>query len=176
MKCSDVVSAECCLLWWSRCAARAYPCRRAGVFVIGGGSCASVRTCSVMTQLIMCGVCAWRRMCALVVGGAVCAWGERRRSVGGTMSSSDSSLMMAGRFRWLSVVLAGELVPVSRAGCWTSLGFQISTGSSSTVGCGAVTGAGVGSEGGTSPRRSVRRAWIAASSSGGLPGLLRSPR
>jgi len=66
--------------------------------------------------------------------------------------------MMAGRFRRLSGVLAGELVPVSRMGCWTSLGLHISTGSSSIMGRGAWTGGGIGVIGGTLPRRSVRRA------------------
>jgi len=78
--------------------------------------------------------------------------------------------MMAGRSRQLGGALAGELVPVLRAGCWESSWLQITTGSSSMVGRGAVTGAGVSSGGGTSPRRSVCRAWIAASSSGGVLG------
>ena len=74
--------------------------------------------------------------------------------------------MMAGRFHWLSGVLAGELVPVLRMGCWTLLGLHITTGSSSIMGRGAWTGGGVGAIGGTSPRRSVRSAWIVASSLG----------
>ena len=166
MKCSDAFAAEFSSSCWSKCAARAYPCRRAGAFVIGGGSCASVRTCSAMTQFIMCAVRACRRVCVVLVEG-VCARGERRRIVGGTMSSSESSSMIAGRFRRLSGGLAGELGPVVRVGCWTSLGLQISTGSSSMMGRGAVTGVAVGSGGGTSPRRRVRRDSIAASSSGG---------
>ena len=43
----------------------------------------------------------------------------------------------------------------------------MTTGSSSWIGHGALTCGVVGSVGGTSPRRSVRRAWIAASLSGG---------
>ncbi len=133
---------------------------------LGGGSCAAVRTCSAMTQLIMCAVCAWRRVCVFVVNGAVCFRGERRRGVRGTTSSSGSSSMMAGRFRRSSGVLIGELVLVLCMGYWTSLGLHISTGSSSIVGRGAWTGGGVGAIGGTSPRSSVRRVWIMASSSG----------
>ena len=52
--------------------------------------------------------------------------------------------MMAGRLRRLSCGLTGELVPVSRMGCWTSLGLHITTGSSSISGRGAGTGGGVG--------------------------------
>jgi hypothetical protein len=112
MKCSDAFAAEWSSLSWRRCAARAYPCRRAGAFVIGGGSCALVRTWSAMRQLIMCTVR------AVVVDGAACARGERRRSGGGADSSSELSSMMAGRSRWMGGTLAGKLVPVSRAGCW----------------------------------------------------------
>ena len=166
MKCSGVFSVECCSLCWSRCAARAYPCRCTGAFVIGGGSCASVRMCSAMTQFIRCEVRAWRRVCVVLVEG-VCARGGRQRIVGGTMLLKESSSMMAGRFRRLSGGLAGELGPVAGMGCWTSLGLHISTGSLSMMGRGAGIGGGVGALGGTSPRRSVRRAWIAASSSGG---------
>ena len=156
MKCSGVFSVKCCLLYWSRCAARAYPCRCTGAFVIGGGSCTSVRMCSAMTQFIMCAVCAWRRVCAVLVEG-VCARGERRRSVGGKYSSSVSSSMMAGRSLRLGGALVGKMVPVVRMGCWTSLGRHIATGSSSISGHGAWTGGGVGARGGTSPRRIVRR-------------------
>ena len=101
------------------------------------------------------------------VEGEACARGERRRSGGGTESSSESSSMMAGRSRRWGGALAGGVVPVMRAGVWTSSGFQISTCSSSMIGRGAVTGVAVGSGGGTSPRSSVRRDSIAASSSGG---------
>ena len=167
MKCLDAFAAEWSSLFWSRCAARAYPWQRMGVFVLGGGSCASVRTCSAMAQLIMCAVRAWRRVRAVVVEGAACARGERRRSGGGTASSLESSSMMAGRSRRRGGALAVEVVPVMRTGIWNSSGLQISTGSSSMMGRGAVTGVAVGSGGGTSPRRSVRRDWIAASSSGG---------
>ncbi len=167
MKWLDAFAVEWSSLRWRRCAARAYPCRCAGAFVIGGGSCALVRTWSAMAQLIMCAVRAWRRVRAEVVDGATCARGERRRRVGGADLSSESSPMMAGRSRRMGSTLAGELVPVSHAGWWVSSGLQISTGSSSAVGRGAVTGVGVGTGGGTSPRRRVRRAWIAASLSGG---------
>ena len=66
--------------------------------------------------------------------------------------------MMAGRSLRLGGGLAGELVPVARMGCWTSSGRHIATGSSSIMGRSAWTGGGVGARGGTSPRRSVRRA------------------
>ena len=102
-----------------------------------------------------------------MVEGAVCARGEWRRSVGGNNSLSESSSMMVGRSLWLGGVLVGEMLPVVHMGCWTLSGLHISTGSSSIMGCGAWTGGGVGAIGGTLPRRSVRRAWIAASSSGG---------
>ena len=48
--------------------------------------------------------------------------------------------------------LAGELVPVSHAGCWALSGLLITTGSLSMVGRGAVTGAGVGTGGGYFPK------------------------
>ncbi len=120
-----------------------------------------------MMQLIMCAVCAWRRVRTVVVDGAACVRGERRRRVSGDDSLLESSLMMAGRSRQPGGALVGDLLLVLRTGCWTLSGFQITTGSlSSMMGCGAVTGGGVGAIGGTSPRRSVCRAWIAASSSG----------
>ena len=142
MKCSDVVSAECCSWGWRICAARAYPCRSAAVDVLGGGSCAAVMTCSAMTQLIMCAVRAWRRVCALVVNGAVCAQEEWWRGVRGTKLSSGSSSMMAGRFHRSSGGLVGELALVLHMGCWMSLGLHITTGSSSIVGRGAWTDGG----------------------------------
>ena len=165
-------AAEGSSLCWSRCAAKAYPCQQEGAFVVSGGSWATVRKCSTMTQLIMCVVRGWRRVFAVVVDGAACIRGEQRKRVGGDNSSSESSLMMDGQSRHLGGALVGDLLPVLRAGCWTLSGFQITAGSSSSMmGRGAVTGGGVGAVGGTLPRRSVRRAWIAASSSGGLPAL-----
>jgi hypothetical protein len=168
MKCSDAFAAEGSSLCWSRFTAKAYPRWQEGAFVVGGGNWASVRTCSAMTQLIMCMVRVWRRVRTVMVDGTACVRGERRRRVGSNDSLSESSSMMAGRSRQLGGALAGDLLPVSRVGCWTSSGFQNTTGSSSSMmGCGAVTGGGVGAVGGTLPRRSVCRAWIAASSSGG---------
>jgi len=104
----------------------------------------------------------------VVVDGKECVRGERRRRVSGGDSSSESSSMMAGRSRRLGGALVGDLLPVLHVGRWTSSGFHITTDSlSSMMGHGARTGGGVGAIGGNSPRRSVRRAWIAASSSGG---------
>ncbi len=135
--------------------------------MVGSGSWSSARMCSAMTQLIMCAVRAWRQVRAVVVDGVVCVRGERQRRVGGADSSSESSSMMAGRSRRLGEALVGDLLLVLRAGCWTSSGFQITTGSSSSMmGRGVMTGGGVGAVGGTLPRRSVCRAWIVASSLG----------
>ena len=103
----------------------------------------------------------------VVVDGEECVRGERRRRVSGGDSSSESSSMMAGRSRRLGGALVGDVLPVLHVGCWTSSGFHITTDSvSSMMGHGARTGGGVGARGGTSPRRSVHRAWIAASLSG----------
>ena len=63
--------------------------------------------------------------------------------------------------------LVGVLILTSWVGFWTSSGLHMKTGSLSWKGRGELTCGVVGSVGGTSPRRSVRRAWIAASSSGG---------
>ncbi len=58
--------------------------------------------------------------------------------------------MMAGRSHRLGGALVGDLLPVLGAGCWTLSGFQITTGSlSSMMGRGAMTGGGVGAVGGT---------------------------
>ncbi len=159
MKILDAFAAEGSSLCWSRCAAKAYPCQREEAFMVSGGSWASVRMCSARTQLIMCAVRAWRRVRAVVVDGMACVRGERQRRVSGNDSSSELSSMMAGQSRRLGGALVGGLLPVLRMGCWTLSGFQITTGSSSSLmGCGAVTGGGVGAVGGTSPRRSVCRA------------------
>ena len=48
--------------------------------------------------------------------------------------------------------LVGELAPPLHAGCWTSSGFHITTGSSSMTGHGALTCGEGGGIGGTSPR------------------------
>jgi hypothetical protein len=169
MKCSDAFAAECSSLCWSSCAAKAYPCRRVGTFVSGGGRWASVRMWFAMTQLIMCEVHTWRRVQAVVVDGVACDLGNRRREVGGNDLLSESSSMLAGVSTWAGA-LVGELAPPSCAGCWTSSGFHITTGSLSMMVRSALACGGVGAVGGTSQRSSIRRAWIAASSSGlGLP-------
>jgi len=163
MKCSDAFAAECSSLCWSRCAANAYPCRQVGAFVVGGGSWALVSTWFAMTQLIMCAVCCMRRRVrVVVVDGRACDRGDRQRGVGGNDLSSESSSMMTGVCTWAGA-LGGELASPSRAGCWTSSGFHITTGSSSMMGHGALTCGEGGGGGGTLPRSSVRRAWIAAS-------------
>ena len=63
--------------------------------------------------------------------------------------------------------LVGVLILTSWVGFWTSSGLHMKTGSSSLMGHGALICGGVGAVGGTSPRSSVRGAWIASSSSGG---------
>jgi hypothetical protein len=63
--------------------------------------------------------------------------------------------------------LGGVLILTSWVGFWTSSGLHMKTGSSSLMGYGALICGGVGAVGGTSPRSSVRGAWIASSSSGG---------
>jgi len=144
----------------------AYPCRRVGACVVGGGIWALLRTWFAMTQLIMCAVLTWRRVCVVVVEGVACDRGDRRRGVGGNDLSSESSSMMA-RVCTRAGALVGELAPLSHAGCWTSSGLHITTGSSSIMGYGALICGGVGEIGGTLPRSSICRAWIAASLLGG---------
>ena len=119
-------------LCWSRCAVNAYLCWRAGMFGVGSGSWASVRTCSAITQLIMCTVRAWRRARVVVVDGKELVRGERRRRVSGGDSSSESSSMMAGRSRRLGGALVGDLLPVLHVDCWSSSGFHITTDSLSS--------------------------------------------
>ena len=72
-----------------------YPCRWVGACVVGGGIWASLRTWFAMTQLIMCAVLTWRRVCVVVVEGVPCDRGNRRRGVGGNDLSSESSSLMA---------------------------------------------------------------------------------
>ena len=137
-----------------------------------------------MTQLIMCAVRVWRQMRAVVVDGVACDRGDRQRGVGGNDLLSESSSMMAGVYPRSSALVAGvytrasalvgeldtwasaligELAPPLRAGCWTSSGLHIITGSLLMMGRGAWTCGGVGAVGGTSPRSSVRSVWIVAS-------------
>ena len=96
-----------------------------------------------------------------------CVRGERPRRVGGNNLLSESSSMMAGVIAQAGA-LVGELVPLFCVGfLWIWSGLHMKTGSSSCKGRGALTCCGVVvSVGGTSPRRSLRRAWIAASLSG----------
>ena len=115
----------------------------------------------------MCDVRTLRRACAVVGEDVACIGGERRRRVlGGNDSSSESSSMMAGVVVWAGE-LVGELLHLFCVSCWTWSGLHMKTGSSSWTGRGARTCGVLGSVGGTLPRKSVRRAWIAASLSGG---------
>jgi hypothetical protein len=97
--------------------------------------------------------------------------GERQRRVGGNDLSWESSLMMAE-----VVARAGALVRMMVmlfcVGGWTWSVLHMTTGSSSWTGRCALTCCAVGSVGGTSLRRSVCEAWIAASSSGGCWGYI----
>jgi len=150
MNFSDAFAAEGSSLCWSRCAAKAYR-RREGTFVVG-------MFCDDTVDHVR-GAC---------VEASAHIWGGRRRRVGGDDSLLELSSMMAGRSHRLGGALVGDLLPVLRTGCWTLSGFQITTGSlSSMMGHSAMTGGGVGAVGGTLPRRSVHRAWIVASSLGG---------
>jgi hypothetical protein len=63
-----------------------------------------------MTQLIICAVHAWRRVRAVVVKGAACVRGERRRRVGGDDSSSGRLLAGWGTCRWLVTGVAYRLL------------------------------------------------------------------
>ena len=73
--------------------------------------------------------------------------------------------MMAGVVAWAGALI-GEMVTLFCVGGWTWYGLHMKTGSSSLKGCGVLTCGVVGSVGGTLSRRSVCRAWIAASLSG----------
>ena len=95
-----------------------------------------------------------------------CVRGECQRRVGGNDSSLEPSLMMAGVVARAGALVC-EMVTLFCVGGWTWSGLHMKTGSSSWKGCGALTCGVVGSAGGTLPRRSVRRAWIAVSLSGG---------
>jgi hypothetical protein len=114
----------------------------------------------------MCDVRTLRRAHPVVGEDVACVRGERQRRVGGNDLSPESSLMMA-RVVARAGALVGELVQLFCVGWWTWSGLHIKTGSSSWKERGVLTCGVVGSVGGTSPMRSVCRACITASLSGG---------